>query len=572
MKKRLKSNILTIVLIIYVNINVNALIPTQIHYQGRLNDAIANPINGQYKLIYNIYNSSINGSVLWSETQDPVQIAEGVLDVFLGMNVPINIEIFDENIKYLELRIGPSGGSTEILSPRSILTASPYSYVSEKSYILIGSTLTTLNGNLGIGTTNPIKKLHVLGDACISNSVIIGNGIVIDYDNISNNTTGVYLFTGNDVSACSKYYYLDISDVGDGTGLRFVKNNSNGETVTAMLSWNGDMLIPAGNLGVGTTEDNFKLVINGDVNLSNGYNYRKYNTPISGSSYWTIGTDVNIYRLSKVGIGTTNPIAGLTIKGGNTTGLQNSESGVYIDEGSGIPRIELRSNGLINPYIDFTNDLSKDYKARIVYNSSDDNLELLGSDIYIANNLGICTNNQQSKLSIKNINDCCESLLLMTEHTIRGIGMVISTACNMGIGVTNPQYRLELPNIANSSGQGRANAWQTYSSVRWKKEITPISDALEKTINLTGVNFYWKDTNKYDMGLIAEDVGKVVPEIVDYEENGYAKGMKYDRLVALLIEAIKQLNKEIEGQNEQVIIRNEKLTILQNRINKINRQ
>jgi hypothetical protein len=48
------------------------------------------------------------------------------------------------------------------------------------------------------------------------------------------------------------------------------------------------------------------------------------------------------------------------------------------------------------------------------------------------------------------------------------------------------------------------------------------------------------------MGLIAEEVGEVLPEIVAYEENGKdAKGLDYSRLVALLIEAVKEQQKEI---------------------------
>jgi hypothetical protein len=114
-------------------------------------------------------------------------------------------------------------------------------------------------------------------------------------------------------------------------------------------------------------------------------------------------------------------------------------------------------------------------------------------------------------------------------------------------------YRLELPNIASASGQGMANAWSTYSSIRYKKNVMKIDMPLEKIKQLTGVNYYWKENNKYDMGLIAEDVGKIIPEIVDFEEDGkFAKGLKYDRLVALLIESVKEQQKQIEELKQKV--------------------
>ena len=50
-----------------------------------------------------------------------------------------------------------------------------------------------------------------------------------------------------------------------------------------------------------------------------------------------------------------------------------------------------------------------------------------------------------------------------------------------------------------------------------------------------------KAGSKHDIGLIAEEVGEVVPEVVAYEENGVdAKGVDYARLTAVLIEAVKE--------------------------------
>ncbi|MBU1599901.1 tail fiber domain-containing protein, partial [bacterium] len=123
----------------------------------------------------------------------------------------------------------------------------------------------------------------------------------------------------------------------------------------------------------------------------------------------------------------------------------------------------------------------------------------------------------------------------------------------LGLGTTTPDYRLTLPNNADNSGKGIANAWPTYSSIRWKKNIRLIDNALEKVKRLRGVYYDWKESDVHDIGLIAEEVGEVIPEVVDYEENGTdAKGLDYSRLVALLVEAIKNQQTQMEDQQESI--------------------
>lgn len=93
----------------------------------------------------------------------------------------------------------------------------------------------------------------------------------------------------------------------------------------------------------------------------------------------------------------------------------------------------------------------------------------------------------------------------------------------------------------------------TYASdERFKQNITPIASPLQKLLQLNGVEYEMK-TNEFSklhfqpgrqMGLLAQNVEKVIPEAVN-EKDGY-KGVDYARLVPLLIEAIKELQKEVE--------------------------
>ena len=116
---------------------------------------------------------------------------------------------------------------------------------------------------------------------------------------------------------------------------------------------------------------------------------------------------------------------------------------------------------------------------------------------------------------------------------------------NLGIGTTAPGNILTIQQ--NSATDPIADGWPVYSSRRWKTNIKPIEGALDKVKNFRGVYFDWKANGKHDIGIIAEEVGEVIPEVVAYEDDGKdAKSFDYARLVSVLVEAIKEQQKQIE--------------------------
>ena len=128
---------------------------------------------------------------------------------------------------------------------------------------------------------------------------------------------------------------------------------------------------------------------------------------------------------------------------------------------------------------------------------------------------------------------------------------LIRAAGGVGIGTNAPSEALHV------NGNALADAHTTPSSRRWKTNIQTIDNALETVQELRGVTYDWKETGKRDVGLIAEEVGAVIPEIVAYEENGVdAKSVDYPRLVAVLIEAVKELKQENDALNKQVVALN----------------
>jgi hypothetical protein len=98
-------------------------------------------------------------------------------------------------------------------------------------------------------------------------------------------------------------------------------------------------------------------------------------------------------------------------------------------------------------------------------------------------------------------------------------------------------------------------AFGSPSDKRLKENIKPIESALDKVSKLQGVTFNWKEkgiTNlKQDVGFIAQDVQKVVPELVRENENGMLS-MRHQGVAPILLEAIKELKAEVEELKKQI--------------------
>ena len=94
---------------------------------------------------------------------------------------------------------------------------------------------------------------------------------------------------------------------------------------------------------------------------------------------------------------------------------------------------------------------------------------------------------------------------------------------------------------AAASFTGDVTAYAS-SDIALKKNIKPIESALDKVKQLNGITYNWTDEHmpNREAGVVAQEVQKVLPEIVTTREDGYL-AIRYERLVPLLIEAIKEL-------------------------------
>ena len=92
------------------------------------------------------------------------------------------------------------------------------------------------------------------------------------------------------------------------------------------------------------------------------------------------------------------------------------------------------------------------------------------------------------------------------------------------------------------------------SDVRLKKDIDPITLGLDAVLQLEGKTFKWSDeslSQETHIGLIAQDVEKVIPELVTEDENGF-KAIAYAKLTTILIEAIKEQQGQMTTQQDQI--------------------
>jgi hypothetical protein len=120
---------------------------------------------------------------------------------------------------------------------------------------------------------------------------------------------------------------------------------------------------------------------------------------------------------------------------------------------------------------------------------------------------------------------------------------------SVAIGAADPQgYKLYV------DGEAFAVSGWSSSDIRLKKNMNQLTGALDKLLGLRGVNYEWR-TEEFperglpdgrQLGLIAQEVEKVFPELVSTGGDGY-KALAYDRLTAILLEAIKEQQAQIEA-------------------------
>jgi len=467
----------------------------------------------------------------------------------------------------------------------------------------------TNNGNLGIGLTNPQNNLHIISDTQfplkISSKLLNNNGTFISLNTeicnwtkcaighirTSNFDVGDIIFmTNNNLNSNSINFNderLRIKSTGlIGIGITnpnanlHINNNEVKLRLTESNNSNGLLLMKSNNSFILNENNNdlilgsagkeiVRLTSNGNFNLPLGIlNFTTNKTQINANNYPIINyenlninigsTETKTIFNNYVGIGGVNPIELLHTQGtiasinNNTKNhirILNDNSSGFLDIGSDLNGFAIRINNSGQSYG------NNNYTERF--------------RIKTDGNIGIGNNNP-----ISNLNDVNLTIGNSSLNTSSGF-LIISKGTSdfkrhfkFGYG-TNNFVAIGDFGTNNSSGTWKEQIrfhWNTPNNAlvlfengdlnivgrlyqasdrKIKKEIKTIDNALEKVEKLNGVEFKSIYNNQEQLGLIAQEIEEIIPQVVNYNPDTDLKSVSYANLVPLLINAIKELNKKI---------------------------
>lgn len=382
------------------------------------------------------------------------------------------------------------------------------------NYTLVNNT--TLGGNTAIGhraleMNNQEGNTAIGHDAARANTTgayitavgynalqanTLGTGnTAMGYFAMLKNTTGYHNVAVGDSSLINNVNgYLNVA-----IGHEALRNNNAGKNNVAVgalalaniTTGNGNIAIGyAAGSTISTGNGNTFL---GDQSMSSAFNYTNATaignkSLVSCSNCLVLGSVAGLNTAASsvnVGIGTTTPTEVLTINASN-------------------PILQLQHDGASMGFLQITG----------------------GQDVKIGTNI---------------TNDL-GSFFIRTNGADR---VKVDPSGNVGVGTSSPTVKFQVG--ANGDGTvARANSWTTFSDERFKTEIISIDHALDKLDQIGGYYYQWKNgaDKSRQAGLIAQEVEKVLPEIVQTDEAGY-KSVDYGKMNALLIQAIKEQQKEI---------------------------
>ena len=122
--------------------------------------------------------------------------------------------------------------------------------------------------------------------------------------------------------------------------------------------------------------------------------------------------------------------------------------------------------------------------------------------------------------------------------------MRLDKAGNLGIGTATPTTKLEVSGIITETSMREA-----------KTNIENMGSMLPTVLQMQGVKFDWKDDSyggNENFGFIAEDMAEVLPEVVSFTDDGKARGIQYTKLTAVLVEALKEQQKQIDELKSKI--------------------
>ncbi len=159
------------------------------------------------------------------------------------------------------------------------------------------------------------------------------------------------------------------------------------------------------------------------------------------------------------------------------------------------------------------------------------------------------------------------------------VKMTLADSGFLGIGTDNPAEALEVVGKGLFSGDVTAPAFTYSSDLRFKRDVAPLSQSLDKLLNLQGISYLWRRdefpekrfNDRRQIGLIAQDVEKEFPELVSTDAAGY-RSVNYAALVSPIIEAIRELYQKYVSQEERMAEQDRRIEALERSVSDLRRQ
>ena len=373
----------------------------------------------------------------------------------------------------------------------------------------------TVKGGVGI-----LENLNVGGNTVFTGSVDMNTSLDVDNlridENVlsSTNTNGNITFTpnGTGIVVVSSDLRINGNDVQASDGNTNLTLTSNTLTTFAgdirvggndIQSSSGSVALSLSGADVTTAND---IIVTGDVRI-NGNDIQS-------------STGATAISLSGANVTTANNLI-------VTNDLRINGNDIQASDGS--TNITLDSNTLTT----FAGDIKvsgNDIQSSTGVNA----LTLSDSDVTVQGDLTVAGNDIKSSTA--------------TALTLSGANVTIPGTLNVNGNTTLGDTNSDVTTV---NGELRVTqditAFYT-SDQRLKDNITPIPDALNKVISISGNTFDWNEKSEKegsDVGVVAQEILEVLPEAVTTRENGYL-AVRYEKLVPLLIEAIKELSNKVE--------------------------